>query len=236
MIQVDRVSKRFGRKAALVDVSFRVAAGEIAALVGPNGAGKTTAMRILAGFLAADAGRVAIAGHVLPAARVAACARLGYLPEAAPLYGEMRVDEYLRFRARLKGVARGAVGERVADVTARLGLLDQRRVLVSRLSRGFRQRVGLADALIATPPVLLLDEPTAGLDPVQMREVRSLLSDLGEGCAVLLSSHLLAEVEAVADRVVVLVGGRVVADASPEELAQDGSLEDVIVELSGRAR
>jgi len=218
VISVDRLAKRFGPIVALDGVTFTVGRGEVVGFLGPNGAGKTTTLRIVAGFLAADGGRVVVGGHDVAAEPIAARRGIGYLPESVPLYGEMRVEEYLAFRARLKGVgwrdARGRVGAalelaRVADV---------RRRLCGQLSRGYRQRVGLADALVARPPILVLDEPTAGLDPNQIREVRDLVRDLARDHTVLLSSHILPEVEAVATRVVILVRGRVVAEDRPEAL------------------
>ncbi len=235
MLCLDQVEKRFGSARALAGVSFEVARGEVVGLVGPNGAGKTTALRILSGFLRPDAGRVTIDGIDAVSERRAAAERVGYLAEGPPLYPDMRVDEYLGFRARLKGVARGAVAARVDAVLDQVSAGDRRRVLIGRLSRGYRQRVGLADAILAAPGALLLDEPTSGLDPMQVRELRRLLGEIGRERAVLLSSHALAELEAVADRLVVLGNGRVVADGVPDQLRArfglppDASLEDVFV-------
>jgi ABC-2 type transport system ATP-binding protein len=237
MIRLASVTKRFGRFTALVGVSFEVAAGEVVGFLGPNGAGKTTALRIIAGYLDADGGRVEVAGHDLAVERRLAQARLGYLPEAVPLHGDMRLVEYLRFRARLKGLARRAIAGRVDAVCEQLRLGERRRQLIGTLSRGFRQRVGLADALLAEPAVLLLDEPTTGLDPMQARELRGLLGELGRERAVLLSSHALGEVEASCGRVIVLARGRVVADAAPAALpaaaglAAGAGLEEAFVRL-----
>ena len=240
MIRLVGVHRSFGAVAALTDVSFAVARGEVVGFLGPNGAGKTTCLRILAGYLDADRGRVEVAGCELPRDRRAAQMACGYLPEGVPLHRDMRVDEYLRFRARLKAVPRRDLGRRVEAVCEQLGLGPRRRQLVGTLSRGFRQRVGLADALLGAPQVLLLDEPGTGLDPVQVRELRALLAELARDRAVLLSSHALGEIEASASRVVVLVEGRVVADAPPGELAaQPGgaaSLEDAFVALVAAAR
>jgi ABC-2 type transport system ATP-binding protein len=232
---LEQVEKRFGRTRALAGVSFAVARGEVVGLVGPNGAGKTTALRILCGFLRPDAGRVAVDEIDAVADRPAAAARIGYLAEGPPLYPDMRVDEYLRFRARLKGIPRAGLAARVDQVLEQVAAGDRRRVLIGRLSRGYRQRIGLADAILAAPGALVLDEPTSGLDPVQVRELRRLLGEIGRERAVLLSSHALAELEAVADRLVVLSAGRVVGDGKPDQLrarfglAPAASLEDVFV-------
>ena len=232
MISVDGLCKRFGGTVAIDGVSFEVDRGEVVGFVGPNGAGKTTTLRILAGFLAADSGRASVAGFDVERERAHACARLGYLPESVPLYDDMRVEAFLRFRARIKGVARGELSERVELVMRRLSVSERRRQVIGTLSKGWRQRVAIADALIAAPPVLILDEPTTGLDPVQVRDLRELLAELAGEHTVLLSSHRLDEIEALAQRVVVLVGGRVVAVGAPSELAGDRRLEDVFVELA----
>jgi ABC-2 type transport system ATP-binding protein len=224
VIQARDVARRFGRRVALRGASLRVDAGEIVGLVGPNGAGKSTLLRILAGYLDADSGTVAIDGHV------------GYLAETSPLPPEMRVVEYLRFRAGLKGVARGERAGAVSVAIARAGLAGEERRVVGTLSKGYRQRVGLADALVADPPVLLLDEPASGLDPMQARELRALLAKLSGDRAIIMSTHSLGELESLAARVVVIAGGAVVADGTPEALrAQTGAktLEDAVVQLCG---
>jgi ABC-2 type transport system ATP-binding protein len=231
------LTKRYGRTDALRGVSFTVEAGEVVGFVGPNGAGKSTALRILTGFLDPDAGTAEIAGCDIVGQRKQAQTRIGYMPESVPLYLDMRVHEYLGFRARLKGVTRPAVGARLDAALALCGLEDQRRRLIGQLSRGYRQRVGLADALIADPPILILDEPTAGLDPVQTRAFRALLGQLGADRSVLVSSHDLGDIEAVADRIVVLAGGQVVGNGTLDELRAGlglpagSSLEDVFVAL-----
>jgi ABC-2 type transport system ATP-binding protein len=233
--------KRYGRTEALRDVSFTVGVGEVVGFVGPNGAGKSTALRILTGFLDPDAGTVEIAGLDMVRRRKQAQARIGYMPESVPLYLDMRVDEYLGFRARLKGVARRDLASHIDAALALCDLGEQRRRLIGQLSRGFRQRVGLADACIADPPVLILDEPTAGLDPVQTRAFRALLGRMGEVRSVLVSSHDLGDIEAVAARVVVLAAGRVVGEGTPAALRQaaglpaESTLEDVFVALTARA-
>ncbi len=247
MIRVERVGKYFGASRVLRDVSFSVGRGEVIGFVGPNGAGKTTMLRIITGFLDCDTGRVRVDGLDVAAERSAACARIGYLPESVPLYDDMRVEEYLRFRARAKAVRRSEVARCVGGAIAQAGIDDHRRRLIGRLSKGYRQRVGIADALVARPPILVLDEPTAGLDPVQVRGFRALLGELSQDHTILLSSHVLAEVGAVASRLVVLARGRVVASGSEGELRQraglpeGATLEDVFVALadsspgSGRA-
>jgi ABC-2 type transport system ATP-binding protein len=218
VIQVENVSRRFGPTVALDGVSFRVGGGEIVGFLGPNGAGKTTTLRIAAGYLAPDAGRVLIDGIDVTAEPTRAQRRIGYLPENAPLPHDLRVADYLRFRARLKDVPRREVGARVEAAMARVAITAMAGRLIATLSRGYRQRVGLADALVGRPPALLLDEPTAGLDPGQIRETRDLLRELAREHTVLLSSHILPEVEAVATRVVILVRGRVVAEGAPDAL------------------
>ena len=232
MIRVDGLCKRFGRTVALDGVSFSVERGQVVGFAGVNGAGKTTPLRILAGYLAADRGSSRVAGLDVARARAGAAASVGYLAEAAPLYDDMRVADFLRFRARIKGVARADLAARVAGAIERMSLADRRRAAIATLSRGSRQRVALADALVAAPPVLLLDEPTAELDPVQVRELRASIGALAGDHTVLLSSHRLDELEALAQRVVVLANGRVVAIGSPGELAGDRTLEDAFVELA----
>ena len=242
MIRLERVSKRFGATPALSEVSFTVKRGEVVGFVGPNGAGKTTALRIITGFIDADAGRVEVAGHDVRTERRSACAEIGYLPESVPLYDDMRVAEYLRFRARIKRVPRAEVSVRVGAVLAELGLEDRRRQRISHLSKGYRQRVGLADVLVARPPVLVLDEPFAGLDPVQVHDLRELLRGLAPGHTILFASHLLPEVASIAARLVVIAGGRIVADGTIAELraqlgmADESSFEEVFIALVGDAR
>jgi ABC-2 type transport system ATP-binding protein len=239
VIRLEQVDKRFGATRALDRVSFSVAAGEVVGLVGPNGAGKTTALRVLSGYLRPDGGAVSVDGIDAIARRREAAARIGYLAEGPPLYPELRVEEHLRFRARLKGIAARDMSARVDEVLERVSAGDVRRTLIGRLSRGYRQRVGLADALLGRPPVLVLDEPTSGLDPAQVRDLRRLLGELAGDRAVLLSSHALAELEAVAARLVVLARGRVVGDGRPDELrarfglAAGAPLEEVFLAATG---
>jgi ABC-2 type transport system ATP-binding protein len=239
VIELENVSRRFGRVEALRQVSFAVARGEIVGFLGPNGAGKTTTLRVLAGFLAPDAGRVVVDGVDVRARPIAARARLGLLAENAPVYPEMRVRDYLAFRARLKDVPARERGARVDEAIAHAGLAEVASRPAGQLSRGFRQRLGLADAILARPPVLLLDEPTSGLDPNQVREFRELVRALPPAHTVLFSSHILPEVEAIAARVVVLAAGRVVASGTPAELRArhggGGTLEDAFAALTAPA-
>ena len=219
MIDVQNLTRRYGRHVAVDDVSFQVAKGEVVGLLGPNGAGKTTTMRILTGYLPATRAEVLqVAGHDVLRASLEVRKRIGYLPEAVPLYRELRVQEMLAFHGRLHGMRGAALRSRIAEVLERVGLADRARQLVGDLSRGLRQRVGLAVALLPGPEVLVLDEPTSGLDPLQRREVRDLVRELGSEHTVLVSSHILAEIEAMCPRVLVLAEGRLVADGSRDEL------------------
>jgi ABC-2 type transport system ATP-binding protein len=218
MIEVSHVSKTYGSFHAVNDVSFRVGEGEVVGFLGPNGAGKSTTLRILSGFLGMTSGKVTIAGHDIVDDSAGARAKIGYMPEAVPLYGEMRVREYLKFRAELKGVKRRERGARVEQAMSEARVDDLADTLISSLSKGYRQRVGLADALVARPPILILDEPTAGMDPNQIREVRALVRELGKRHTILLSTHILSEVEASCERAVVIARGRVVGEGSLAEL------------------
>ncbi len=230
MLELVEVRKRFGRHEALRGVSLRVAAGEVVGLVGPNGAGKTTLLRIAVGFLDADAGRASIGGCDLATARGAAQAQLGYLPEVVPGPPELTVERYLSLRAGLKGVADRAAA--VDRVVALAELSSVRRRLIGALSKGFRQRVGLAEALLAEPRLLVLDEPGSGLDPMAARALREQLRAAAADRAVLLSSHALGELEALADRVAVMFGGQLVAEGTPAQLCEQAGkaqLEEAVV-------
>jgi ABC-2 type transport system ATP-binding protein len=209
-----------GDVTALDAVSFEARPGEVLGFLGPNGAGKTTAMRICTGYLAPTAGRVDLCGIDVAAAPLAARAHLGYLPESVPLYPEMRVDEYLGYRAALKGVPPRERRARLDEAVAAVAIGPERRRVIGQLSKGYRQRVGLADALLHRPDVLILDEPTDGLDPNQRRDVLALIGRLGQERTVVLSTHILPEVESVCARVVILDRGRVIAEGRPAELAQ----------------
>jgi ABC-2 type transport system ATP-binding protein len=218
MIEVRELRKSYGDFEAVRGISFEVARGQVVGFLGPNGAGKSTTLRILAGFLGATSGDVLVEGFSVTESPLEARARIGYMPESTPLYPEMRIGEYLRFRAELKGVARSSRGEAVARAIDDAGLGGMEGVLVGQLSKGYRQRVGLADALVASPPLLVLDEPTAGLDPNQIREVRALIRRLSERHTILVSTHILSEVEAMCSRGVVIARGKLVAQGTIDEL------------------
>ena len=218
VISVSHLSRSFGSITALDDVSFEVARGEVVGLLGPNGAGKTTAMRILTGYLPATSGAVSVAGFDVMNRSLEVRRHIGYLPESVPLYRELRVQEMLGFHARLHRIPRAEAKRRIPQVLERVGLAERSRELVGNLSRGLRQRVGLAVALLPSPDVLILDEPTSGLDPLQRIEVRAILKELGEQHTVLVSSHILPEIEAVCPRVIIVHKGRIVADGTRAEL------------------
>ncbi len=200
------------------NVSFFVPEGEVLGFLGPNGAGKTTTMRMITGFLSATAGRVRVAGLDVERDPLGVRARIGYLPENVALYPEMRVEEYLRYRAAVEGVPRASVRTRVDEVAGRCMVADVRRQVIGTLSKGYRQRVGLAAALIHRPPVLILDEPTVGLDPRQIVKIRELITELGREHTVILSTHILPEVEQICRRVLIIDGGTIVADGTPDQL------------------
>jgi ABC-2 type transport system ATP-binding protein len=218
MIEVQNLTKRYPTRLAVDDVTFSVREGEIVGFLGPNGAGKTTTMRVITGFLPPTSGSARVAGHDVVAQPNAARASLGYLPESAAVYPEMRVSEYVAFRARLEGIPARAARDRAAEAISRclLGEVEHRRI--ENLSKGFRQRTALAGALVHQPPVLVLDEPTIGLDPVQIIKIRETIRELGRDRAVLLSTHILPEVEAVCDRVLIIDRGRIVAEGTPSDL------------------
>ncbi len=218
MIEVQGLTKRYPTRLAVDDVTFSVKRGEIVGFLGPNGAGKTTTMRVLTGFLPPSSGSARVAGYDVVSQSAAARGALGYLPESAATYPEMRVSEYVAFRARLEGVPGSGIRSRVAQAIDRclLGEVAHRRI--ENLSKGFRQRTALAGALVHEPPVLILDEPTIGLDPVQIIKIRETIRELGRDRAVLLSTHILPEVESVCDRVLIIDRGRIVAEGTPSEL------------------
>jgi ABC-2 type transport system ATP-binding protein len=226
LIRVSQLSKQFGGNGgmpsgpapALSDVSFEIGRGEIVGLLGPNGAGKTTMMRILTCFIAPTAGTAVLNGCPVGEDTLGVRRSVGYLPEAVPLYPDMRVTEYLGYRAALRGIPRAQRQAAIAAAVEQCALGDRRRQIIGTLSRGYRQRVGLADAVLARPPILILDEPTVGLDPNQIRETRQLIRNLGRDTTILLSTHILPEVEAVASRVIILHHGRVIAAQTPAEL------------------
>lgn len=218
MIEVRELTKRYAKYTAVNDVSFQVARGEIVGLLGPNGAGKSTILRILSGFMPATSGTVRIAGFDVFHEADEVRRRIGYMPENNPLHTEMRVREYLKFRARLKGLSRARVRERVSTVLEQCALKDVQKRIIGQLSKGYKQRVGLADALVHEPDLIILDEPTIGLDPNQLRSVRQLIKDLGGKHTVLVSTHILPEVEVTCSRVLILHGGQILAADTTENL------------------
>jgi len=220
MIAVEHLTRRFAGRTAVDDISFTVGRGEIVGLLGPNGAGKSTTMRILSAFLPATSGTARVAGFDVFRESDEVRRRIGYMPENNPLYPEMRVREYLKFRARLKGLGWRRSRERVTTVMEQCGLTDVGRRIIGQLSKGFKQRVGLADALVHEPELIILDEPTIGLDPQQIRQVRQLIKSLGGKHTVLISTHILPEVEMMCGRVLIMFGGRVLASDTPENLRQ----------------
>ena len=233
MIEVSHLTKQYGNHLAVDDVSFTVADGQICGLLGPNGAGKSTIMNILTGYLSATSGQVTVAGHPLPEEADAAKACVGYLPEQPPLYPEMTVQEYLTFAAELKGVKKAERKEQVCRAARRTGLEAVLPRLIRSLSKGYKQRVGIAQALLGSPRLIILDEPTVGLDPAQVIEIRKLIRELGRAHTVILSSHILSEVQAVCQQILILSKGHLAAAGSLEELTAGGrNLEQVFLELT----
>lgn len=239
MIEVSHLTKRYRDRVAVDDLSFSVEEGELLGFLGPNGAGKTTTMRVLTGFLPASSGLVKVAGHDVFEEPLEVKRRIGYLPETPPLYPEMTVRGYLRFVATLRGVARGQLAtelDRVADATGTTSVMGR---VIQNLSKGFRQRVGIAQALLGSPPVLILDEPTEGLDPIQRAEVRRLIKGLGGKHTVILSTHILPEVTMTCEKVLILHQGRLVAFDALSALGQTSgsveSLEETFLRLTRAA-
>lgn len=218
MIEVSNLTKDYAGNTAVKDVSFQVERGEIVGLLGRNGAGKSTIMRILACFIPATSGSATVAGLDVFTQADEVRRRIGYMPENNPLHPEMRVREYLKFRARLKGLGRGRSRDRVDVVTTQCGLENESKQIIGHLSKGYRQRVGLADALVHEPELIILDEPTIGLDPSQIRSVRQLIKNLGGRHTVLISSHILSEIELTCHRVVIMGAGRILAADTPANL------------------
>jgi ABC-2 type transport system ATP-binding protein len=220
MIEVEKLTKRYGRTTAVDGISFRVHKGEILGFLGPNGAGKTTTMRILTCYLPPTEGRARVAGFDVFEQPMEVKRRVGYTPETPPLYPDMEVGDFLRFCARIKGVPKGQRAARVDEAMGKTRVADKRGTLIGRLSKGYRQRVGLAQAILNNPEVLILDEPTAGLDPQQIIETRELIRGLGGDHTVVLSTHILPEVSMTCGRVVIISRGRVVAEDTPDNLTQ----------------
>ncbi|MEO1481282.1 MAG: ATP-binding cassette domain-containing protein [Myxococcota bacterium] len=232
MIEIESLSKRYRDIVAVDNVTFKVEAGEIVGFLGPNGAGKSTTMRILTGFLPASAGAARIAGFDVLKQPRQVKRRVGYLPEVPPVYRELTVREYLRFVGRLKGLRGKRLDDEVNRVIERLTLGEVARRLIANLSKGYQQRTGFAQALLGNPPVLVLDEPTAGLDPRQIGEVRELIRGLAGEHTVILSTHILQEVTATCERVVIINRGRIVADDRLDALVGDRSLEETFLALT----
>ena len=218
MIELKNVTKYFGDYPAITDISFTVDDGEIVGFLGPNGAGKSTTMKIITGFLPPSAGKISVAGHDVVTDSLAARSNIGYLPETVPLYGEMTVKDYLTFMGRIRGMSRSKIRSRIDEVVDLCRLIDYRNSHISKLSKGFRQRVGIAQAILHEPKVLILDEPTIGIDPRQVIETRDLIESLGGDRTVLVSSHLLDEVERMCGRVIIIDHGSIKAEDTPENL------------------
>ena len=238
LIEVQGLTKYYGERPAISEVTFSVPRGQVLGFLGPNGAGKSTTMRILTGYLSASAGTASIAGFDVFDSSLEVRRRVGYLPELAPLYGDMRVEGYLNLMCKLRCVPPSRRNERIDYALTACGLEDRRRDVIAHLSKGLRQRVGLAQAVVHDPDVLILDEPTAGLDPAQTRETRTLISQLGRQHTVILSSHILPEVSATCERVVIINQGRLVADDTPRNLSRklsEGRAQqvDAVVKGSG---
>lgn len=218
MVETEHLYKEFGRTMAVKDVSFTVERSEIVGFLGPNGAGKTTTMKMLTGYLPPTAGTAGIAGYDILDKPLEARRHLGYMPENVPLYDDMRVYEYLRYRAKLKGIRGNAIREQVGQVAERCGLDSRIKSMISTLSKGYRQRVGLADALLGEPELLILDEPTNGLDPNQIRQIRELIRTLAGERTIILSTHILSEVEMICNKVIIIDNGEIKAADTPENL------------------
>ena len=235
MIDVKNLTKRYGDKTALDNISFSIDSGEVVGLLGLNGAGKTTTMNILTGYISATSGDVSIGGFDIASESSSAKRLIGYLPELPAFYPEIRVCEHLDFICGLKGVFKDKKKrvEHIEEICTRVGLADVQNRMIRNLSKGYKQRVGFAQALIGNPKVMILDEPTAGLDPSQIIEIRSLIKECGKDRTVIVSSHILSEIQSVCSRVIVINEGKLVADDSPDTLSGGGSLEEVFMQIIG---
>jgi len=235
MIEISHLSKRYGALTAVDDVSFDVKAGEVLGFLGPNGAGKSTTMKMITGFLAPTSGTVRVCGHDVQSAPLAAKSCMGYLPEGAPSYGEMSVRAFLEFIADVRGLSGDRRRSRLDDVIARLGLASVLEQVIETLSKGYKRRVGLAQALVHDPQVLILDEPTDGLDPNQKHDVRELINAMSKDKIIVISTHILEEVDAVCSRAIIIAAGRILADETPKALARrapSGRLDDVFRQIT----
>ena len=235
MIEVEGLTKNYGPTRAVNEISFSVRRGEVVGFLGPNGAGKSTTMKILTCFLAPTAGRAVVAGHDVFDDSLEVRKRVGYLPEDTPIYRDMTVVEFLQFAAALRGMPSDKIDGRIKEIGARCGLGDVAGKLVGELSKGYRQRVGLAQAMLHDPDIVILDEPTSGLDPNQIVEIRSLIKEIGREKTVILSTHILPEVQATCSRVLIINGGKLMADGTPDELRarERGGRYRVVVESNG---
>ncbi len=231
LITVDHVSRYYGHYCAVNDVSFSVHRGEVLGFLGPNGAGKSTTMQMLCGVLSASEGDISVAGHDLLESPKAAKQHIGFLPEQPPLYQDLNVDEYLRYAARLRGIGKAAIKPALDYSKERCGLTDSGKRLIKNLSKGYQQRVGIAQAIIHSPAIVILDEPTSGLDPNQILEIRELISELGNDHSVILSTHILPEVQSVCDRVLIINNGQLVLDKRLDDLRQDDQILPLIIAL-----
>jgi len=235
MIEIRNLTKRYGELTAVDDISFTVSPGEVLGFLGPNGAGKSTTMKMITGFLTPTSGAVSVCGHDVENEPLAAKACMGYLPEGAPSYGEMNVRSFLEFIADIRDLTGDRRRSRLDDVIARLQLGSVLEQMIETLSKGFKRRVGLAQALLHDPQVLILDEPTDGLDPNQKHQVRSLINDMAKDKIIVISTHILEEVDAVCNRAIIISSGKLLADATPKELAArapSGRLDDVFREIT----
>jgi ABC-2 type transport system ATP-binding protein len=232
LIDVTNLTKQYGTRKAIDNISFKIDQGEVIGFLGPNGAGKTTTMNIMTGFIAATSGDVTIDGVDILAEPERAKANIGYLPDTPPVYGDMRVIEYLNFVADIKGVKKGRK-DMLHDIMGQVGLADIGRRLIKNLSRGYRQRVGLAQAMVGEPKVIIMDEPTIGLDPKQIIEMRDVVKNLGKRHTVILSSHIMQEVSAVCDRVMIINRGKIVATGTPESLSAGITESNMQVRVKG---
>lgn len=234
MIEVQNLTKKYGKKIGVNNISFTVEKGEILGFLGPNGAGKTTTMNVITGYRAATEGRVLIGGYDISEKPIEAKKRLGYLPEIPPLYPELKVKSYLKFVCDLKGVSREKRESHIHEIMDIVRITDVKDRLIKNLSKGYRQRVGLAQVLVSNPDVLILDEPTVGLDPKQIQEIRTLIKSLGKEHTIILSSHILAEVSMICDRVIIINKGKIVAIDTPENLAKNmASTECFLARIKG---
>ena len=227
LISVDHVSRYYGNDCAVNDISFSVHRGEVLGFLGPNGAGKSTAMQMICGVLSPSAGQITVAGHDMLESPKAAKKHIGFLPEQLPLYQDLNVDEYLGYAGRLRGIGKTELKNAIAYSKQRCGLDDTGKRLIKHLSKGFQQRVGIAQAIIHSPAVVILDEPTSGLDPNQILEIRELISELGNDHSVILSTHILPEVQSVCDRVLIINQGKLVLDERLDNLQKDDRITPI---------